>query len=333
MRGKNIVKLFRAIDLIARTQGATIKELSERLEIDPRSVHRTLNVMEEMGIPLYDDKNAFEKEKRWKIEDRYLLKLPNLKMPNLTLTLSEIIALYLIKGHEKIYKNTDIEKKVDSAFAKIDAFAPTGLSDKIQKIRTLFTSTTKFAKDYSGKEELIDNLTDTMLNKTTCLIKYHSFGDDKIKEFEIDPLSFFDNDGGLYIFANSTKYFDVRVLAVERIQDLTPTKKHFDYPKDFAPEELLDSAFNIIYDDPIEVSIWFSAGQGRYIKERTWAKGQKITDHDDGSIILEMKTSGMWEIKRWVLSFGADAKVLAPDKLKAEIVNELHLTKDNYSTQ
>jgi predicted DNA-binding transcriptional regulator YafY len=36
-----------------------------------------------------------------------------------------------------------------------------------------------------------------------------------------------------------------------------------------------------------------------------------------------MSTSGWWDVKRWILSFGADAKVLEPIELRKEIVEEL----------
>lgn len=76
-----------------------------------------------------------------------------------------------------------------------------------------------------------------------------------------------------------------------------------------------------------------SKNQARYIKERKWAKEQRITGNKDGSIILEMKTSGLNDVKRWVLSYGADARVIEPEKLKKEIIKELAIAKENYPLQ
>jgi len=118
-------------------------------------------------------------------------------------------------------------------------------------------------------------------------------------------------------------FISIRMLAVERIQAIELTNDSFVYPDDFDPEAALSSAFDIIYDDPIEAKIWFSAAQARYIKERQWAKEQKIKEQKDGSIILEMKTSGFWDVKKWVLSFGAEAKVLKPEKLKKTVIEEM----------
>ena len=93
----------------------------------------------------------------------------------------------------------------------------------------------------------------------------------------------------------------------------------------------MESAFDIVYGDPVKVKIWFSADQVRYIKERTWSKSQEIIDQEDGSIILSMETSGWWDVKRWVLSYGSEAKVLEPENLKKEIRDELETARELYA--
>ena len=268
-------------------------------------------------------KSVWKRKNAGNLRLRNLKKLPNIKLPDINLSLPEIISLYFLKGEERLYKGTDIGKHINSAFNKIGVFAPNGLADKIDKIKTLFIPFSKFAKDYSGKEKIIESLTEAMLQKKTCHVKYHSFSDNKIKEFKIDPLNFFERKGGLYIFARITRFGDIRMLAVERIQAIELTNDSFVYPDDFDPEAALSSAFDIIYDDPIEAKIWFSAAQARYVKERQWAKEQKIKEQKDGSIILEMKTSGFWDVKKWALSFGAEAEVLEPKELREAIGNEI----------
>ena len=70
--------------------------------------------------------------------------------------------------------------------------------------------------------------------------------------------------------------------------------------------------------------------QARYIKEKKWSKTQKIEDQDDGSIIFSMETSGGWDVVRWVLKYGGEAKILEPKELKEEIITELRAAQSNY---
>lgn len=100
-------------------------------------------------------------------------------------------------------------------FGKLDAFMPNGLDVRLDQVKTLFVPSTKFTKDYSDKEDVIELITDAIFRRQTCTVEYHSFHDDKTKSFKIDPLQFFERDGGLYLFVRATDFGHIRVLAVE----------------------------------------------------------------------------------------------------------------------
>lgn len=124
MRGRNTINLFKALDLIARPQGATIKQLSNKLGISTRSVHRKLDLIEELNFPIYDDNDRPGREKSWKLEPDYILKMPNINLPDIRFNIKEIMALYLLRAESRIYAGTDIEKHFNSAFARISNMFP-----------------------------------------------------------------------------------------------------------------------------------------------------------------------------------------------------------------
>jgi predicted DNA-binding transcriptional regulator YafY len=329
--GRHLVKILKAIDFLARPGGASMEELGEALEVDRRTSYRIRDTLEELGFPLYDDTSSLDGKKRYRFEESYLKKLPNLNVPELNLTLSELIALYFIRGNGKLFNGTDIERNIESAYTKLDVFMPEGLAKKLEKVKTLFVSSAKFAKDYRDKQEIIETITDAIFRQQTCLVEYHSFHDDKMKGFKIDPLKFFERDGGLYLFVRATTYGHIRVLAVERINKLTITEMNFAQPDDFDPDALLENAFSIVYDEHVNVKIRFSVDVARYIKERRWSKEQTITEEQDGSIVMHLKTSGWLDVKKWILSFGSDAELLEPEKLRSEIKEELDSANRNYN--
>lgn len=246
-----------------------------------------------------------------------------MKVADLNLSIPEIIALYFLKGHAKLSKGTGIEAEINRAFAKLDVFVPEGFGARLERVRTIVCSASQFAKDYAGKDDLIEDLTDAVLQQRTCLVEYHSFTEDTVKRFQIDPLRFFEKNGGLYIFVRATKYGDIIILAVERIKSLEMTDTIFNDPSDFDPDALLEAAFGLYYDDPVTVKVRFPGHQARYVKERRWAQKQKITEAPDGSVILTMTTSGWYDVKRWVLSFGPNAELLEPADLRMEIMDAI----------
>jgi len=127
-----------------------------------------------------------------------------MKVPDVNLTLLEIISLYLLRSEASLLKGTELERNAKSTFGKLSLFLPKDAFSKLNKIKALFVSASKFVKDYSGKEEIIGQLMDAIFKNETCYLTYHSFYDDKIKNFKVDPLHFFENDAGLYLLVNTT---------------------------------------------------------------------------------------------------------------------------------
>lgn len=330
MSGRNIIQLLKAVDLLSEPGGTSIKELSSWLEVDRRSVYRLLEVIQELGFPVYDEQDL-GREKSWKLDAGYVLKLPNINLPDVRLQLSEIIALYLLRAESSLYSGTEIESRADSAFSKLSQFVPQDFYAQVSKLSRLFVSPRKLSKDYTGKEEIIDTLTNAMLKNTTCVVSYFSFAANGNKKFRIDPLYFFESGGGLYLFVRVTRFQEIRILALERIQDMEMLDQGFEYPEDFHPEELLEQAFDMVYDEPLDLEVWFTADQAKYITERKYSASQEIEDKPDGSIILRMRTSGWFDVKKWLLSFGSSAQVLGPNELREEIREELQAALDLYS--
>ena len=323
MRGKNLVQLVKTLNLLSAPRGVTRKEIADTLDISDRSVSRVIHVVEDLGIPVYDDRPAGEKEKRWYIESTYLKRLPNLSLPDLSLSFPEILSLCMLAGESVVFKQTEIDRHITTAIAKLMNFVPEKTRKELSALKRLFISKTIGSKDYAGREKIIAGLTESMLNRTGCRVTYHAFYTDTIEETEIGPLHFYENNGGLYIFALKLKEKTVRSYAVERIKTIRPLKCDIPYPEDFDPVERLNSAFDLIHGDLIFVKIRFSKNEARYIREKTWAENQQISEHHDGTITLSMITSGYRDVKHWAMSFGKEAEILEPEEMKQEIEEEL----------
>jgi predicted DNA-binding transcriptional regulator YafY len=112
---------------------------------------------------------------------------------------------------------------------------------------------------------------------------------------------------------------EIRPFAVERISAAKPTNRRFEVPADFDFEKFSESAFNVIWGEPREIKIRFSPEQAPYIQERTWHPSQKLEKCADGSIELIMNVANLWEVKRWLIVYGADAQVLRPMDLAEDI--------------
>ena len=176
MRDIRILKIFRAVRLLSRPGGVTVKEMMAEFDADRKTIKRMFQTLETLGFPLYDDApKEFEKGKRWKLDEDYVARLPNISLPKVELEISEILALYLIRGETTVYRNTGIEEGLDSAFNKFRELLPTSMVKRFEEASKLFIQANRFAKDYSGKEETIESLALAMLDKRVLRIRYDSF--------------------------------------------------------------------------------------------------------------------------------------------------------------
>ena len=171
----------------------------------------------------------------------------------------------------------------------------------------------------------------SIVHRLTTRITHRTIHFEKGVEREVDPYRLWYANNGIYLVAHDHNSNELRSFAVERILTASPTNRRFEIPADFNFEKFSESAFNVIWGDPQEVKIRFSSDQAPYIQERTWHPSQKIEKHADGSIDLTMQVGNLWEIKRWLIGYGADAQVVQPRELAKDIEREcarvLHIKK------
>jgi proteasome accessory factor B len=55
------------------------------------------------------------------------------------------------------------------------------------------------------------------------------------------------------------------------------------------------------------------------VRERVWHDSQVLRELPDGGIELTMKLGALPEVESWILSWGADAEVIAPAELRKSI--------------
>ena len=90
-------------------------------------------------------------------------------------------------------------------------------------------------------------------------------------------------------------------------------------------------SFKVMHDEIYTVRIRISPGWARWVSEKIWHDSQKITKLPDGSLEITFRVAGLDEIKRWILSFGPEAAVWEPEKLKEMVRKDLSRNLAQYS--
>ena len=90
-------------------------------------------------------------------------------------------------------------------------------------------------------------------------------------------------------------------------------------------------SFKVMHDELYTVKVRISSGWARWVGEKIWHESQKITKVPDGSLEITFRVAGLDEIKRWILSFGPEAVVLEPEKLREMVRKDLSRNLAQYS--
>jgi predicted DNA-binding transcriptional regulator YafY len=124
----------------------------------------------------------------------------------------------------------------------------------------------------------------------------------------------------------------LRTFKVERVYEARITDEHFEAPAQFDAQQLLASAWGVIWRDEggIEVTLRFAPSVVRRVKESVWHPSQRIEDLPDGACLFTVLVGSTMEFKPWVRQWGSAVTVLGPPEFRAELAEEAGAMARNY---
>lgn len=178
-----------------------------------------------------------------------------------------------------------------------------------------------------GKENILHELIDALLEQNVTEIQYEHFNGE-IDTSTIRPLSVVIHDHQLYFLAQTdgghVRFFRfARTVSAERLDE------KFTYPArtTYDPDQMLRDSFGIFIGDdyPVEnVRVRLSARWSAFAKSHRWHPSQQAVsrssaDAGEGGVELRFRVRICPEFETWLLGFGEDVEVLAPEALRMKI--------------
>jgi proteasome accessory factor B len=310
MRGDQITRVLKLVHLL-RGNGRTLQQLRAELEVTKRTIQRDIQVLEQAGFPVSSEQR--NRSIYWK------LAYDPVAETALDLTHAERMALYFSRGLLKPLAETPFFDAIESALAKIGAGISAPGHSLLKNLDDQIGIAAFGMKDFSQSRDVIAGLTRAIHHHFTVTVAHATPQHRNAVEYRLDPYRFQYHQGGLYLIALDHANEDIRTFAVERIRSVAITRNRFTPPPATMLDELQSTAFQLIHGEPQLVRIRFSREQAPYVVERQWHPSQSIEHQTDGSVILSLRIASLWEVKRWLVGWGADAQVLEPSALADEI--------------
>jgi predicted DNA-binding transcriptional regulator YafY len=289
---------------------------ARELEVHPRTIHRDLVFLRDSwGAPL-----EFSARR-----NGYFYTDANFALPLMSLSEGELIALFLAERVMQQFKNTPYAKALSTAFRKLTASLPDSITVDLSH----------WEEAYSFRQvdgEAMDPHTFHELGRAIqhgeqLELLYWTASTNQTCSRIVDPYHMTGIDGQWYLVAYCHLREEIRMFAPSRVRSVSKTGHYFERPPEFRIDEYLDHSFRAMRGrgEPQRVRLRFSAEAARYVRERTWHSSQQIEEREGGALELTFNLGHLLEVKRWVLSWGADCQVLEPDELKQLVRDELQL--------
>ncbi|MEN8136419.1 MAG: WYL domain-containing protein [Thermodesulfobacteriota bacterium] len=254
----------------------------------------------------------------------------NYQLPAINISESDLFAIYIARQAMAQHKNTPIYRKLVSVFSKIEESLPERISISPAWIDNRISV---FSGSQTDIDPLIwDTVAEALQHFRRLQISYRKTGSKNASEREVDPYHAVSFQGEWYLIGFCHLRQEIRVFAVSRIVQASKQNIGFTIPAEFTFESFTDSHFGIFTSEQhYEVKINFSAQHAPYVLERQWHRNQTIKKHQDGGLTLSFTTNHLFEVKRWILSWGSGVEALAPAELRADIHQELQKALQAYA--
>jgi len=186
-------------------------------------------------------------------------------------------------------------------------------------------------KDYSQFRDILNRVNQAATECRRVEMVYHSLNRKEKTLRKVDPYKVWFYDGTIYLIGLCHLREEVRMFVLDRIKTLQVTDDRFTIPKDFNFDDFMRHSFKVMHDELYTVKVRISPGWARWVGEKVWHESQKVCKLPDGGRQVAFRVAGLNEIKRWILSFGPEAAVLEPEKLREMVRRDLSKNLAQYS--
>lgn len=319
---RHLERLLQIDNLLRSYPPQTSISLSKSLEVSDRTIRDDLGFLRDR----YHAPLEYKKKTGWYYTDL------TWRLPSISLSKGELFALTLGARMLEAYAGSAYEKELRSSIERLSERLPEQTWIDLQQLadeRIIFRSG---AQMVNLDPEIWQQLLEACRTSHRVWIHYYAASRNQESERVIDPyLLHIYRATNPYIIGFCHKRQEMRWFRIDRIQELRILNETFELDPNFNPQTYLEKIFQAeVGGHPVPVAIWFDASTSPFIRERRWHVTQEITEHADGSLTLHLLTSGLNDLKRWVLGYGKGALVKEPPELVRLVKEEIEGMSQNY---
>jgi predicted DNA-binding transcriptional regulator YafY len=286
--------------------------LAAHFEVSPRTIYDDRTFMiDRLGAPI-----DFDAERGgWTYTDA------TYSLPALFVAEGDLLAFFLGHAVTEQYLGTPFEAPLRAALRRLARYLPDHV--QVDAAAAARHYTIRAGARVEVNAQLLLDLERAIRERRQVRMRYYTASRGQHSERTVNPYHFYNARGDWYLVAHDHRRNAVRNFHLGRIEMWQVLAETFEPDAAFCAADFLDGGFLTEVGPPVDVAIRFDSYQARWIRERRWHATQTIEEQPDGGLILRLRCGGLDEIKRWVMSYGGHAEVLAPPELRAAVAAEV----------
>jgi len=159
-----------------------------------------------------------------------------------------------------------------------------------------------------------------------------SAGGDRAGEYEISPLGLVVRGNLIYLVCTLWDYRDVRQLALHRLTRARLLDKGVTRPSGFDLDKYVQQGeFHYPVGTPVRLCAIFARAASAHLLETPLSDDQYIVHVDSERVLVKATVPNTKQLEWWLLGFGEDVEIVAPDELRKTIRSHAAAMYEQYS--
>src|ERR1051325_10587648 len=301
-------RLLSALLLLQAHGRMTGREMSQRLEVSLRTVHRDMEALSMAGVPVFALRGA---RGGWQLDEGWRTQVP---------ALDEAELLGLLMAQPRVVGDGLLAGAAERALRKLTASLPTALRERAASIRQRLYVDTAGWRGTSENLAMLPIVQDAVSRDRKLSMLYRRAGAEAAAERVVDPLGLVAKGSAWYLLANTVEGF--RTYRVSRIEEAAVLEVACERPPDFD----LAAHWKSSTDDFRENRPRFSATVRLDANAAAWVRRWRLNwseqDRAGDWTMFQARFENEDEALFVVLGLGARADVVEPDALRERVVAE-----------
>ena len=182
-------------------------------------------------------------------------------------------------------------------------------------------------------QRFLTTIIEAMRDGLTVMLTYRSFNKENPHTFEVHPYCVKVFKQRWYLVAYNPYYNELRIYALDRVEEVQMTENRFKLPKDFDAKVYFADAFGIIVDEdykvePVEVKVLDS--QREYLRTLPLHATQREAETAEDYSVFTFRLRPTFDFQQELRRYGSAVEVLSPRWLRAAFVKETELLAAKY---